>query len=190
MTQASREMRVITLMGRRVLLGKPSGFKGKGTPVHFSPSQSNYLRTWGFWYHRGGHRTTLALFLLMYRMTGPGLGHCKIPCCISILRLNNYGSCPDNALLREWLPFEVLTWSHTVRKPQRHLSLQAKCIYTDDMTEPLRSCPLCDSEKGERAVHDLEWKGATVDPTEQECSKAPPRGGSCLLQLRQMEAGS
>lgn len=137
------------LTGPRGLLEEPSGFKGKGTLVYFLPVKA-VISEFG-----AGHKTTLFLFLHTYRVTKPGSGHCKTPCCTSILCLDYQSSCLAMCFpLLEWLPFEWLTRSHPVSEPQLHSSLQAKCMHINGMTETLLSYSLCENTfvKGRAAM--------------------------------------
>lgn len=109
-----------------------------------------------------GRVTTLALFLLICRVTRPGSDHCKIPCRTSILCPDYHSSCPDRCSpLLGWLPFEWPTWNHPVSEPQLHSRAQAKCIHNSGMTRTLLSSSLCASTKGRAAMFEsgngLQW---------------------------------
>lgn len=144
---------------------------------------------------RQATKATLALFLLIYRLTRPGSGHCKIPSCTSVLCLDYCSFCPGMCSpLLGWLPFDWVTWDHSVREPQLHSSLQAKGIHTNSVTEILLNHSLCESTEGRAAMissgNGLQWVPRRDSHTEMLYSAPLRRSLHPAASLHQLMADS
>lgn len=144
---------------------------------------------------RQATKTTLALFLLIYRLTRPGSGYCKIHSCNSILCFDYCSFCPGMCSpLLGVLPFDWPTWNHPVREPQLHSSLQAKGIHANGMTEILLNYFLCESTEGRAAMissgNGLQWVPRRGSHTEMLYSASVRRSLHAAASSQQLMADS
>lgn len=139
---------------------------------------------------RQATNATLALFLLIYRLTRQARATAK-----SLLALAYCSFCPGMCSpLLGWLSFDWATWDHSVREPQLHSSLQAKGIHTNGVTEILLNYSLCESTEGRAAMissgNGLQWVPRRGSHTEMLYSAPLRRSLHPAASLQQPMADS